>query len=123
MEEHGGEWSRRRPGHPRFPLRVPAVAEQPNAPSEAAKGKSVDLSRGGVGLRLGRDFAIGSPVRITLRLRALAPLILQGRIAWVQPHPDFAGWSVGVQLSDELSGELVAEIADVEYAPWRPRGD
>ncbi len=116
-------WSRRRPDHPRFPLEVPTLATTAMPIEETAEGECLDLSRGGVGLRLGRDVAVGAPVRLTLRLKRQPPLTVQGRIAWIRPHPDFPGWAVGVQFHEELDGELVAEIADGEYPPWERKGD
>lgn len=118
MSSHRHDWSRRRPDHPRFPLRVPAEAASPALPEPITGGQCLDLSRGGAGLRLGSAIAVGAPVRLTLRLRNVPPLDLKGRIAWVRPHADFPGWTVGIQFDDELSSELVAEIADGEYPPW-----
>lgn len=76
------------------------------------------MSRGGVLLHLERAMIPGAPVRVSLRLRHRDPMTLVGKIAWVKPHPDFPGWALGIQFGEELSGEMVAEIADEEYPPW-----
>ncbi len=90
---------------------------------ETVESECLDLSRGGAGLRMGRDVAVGAPVRLMLRLKRQPPLTVQGTIAWIRPHPDFPGWAVGVQFHEELDGELVAEIANGEYPPWERGGD
>lgn len=112
--------NRRRPGHARLPIRVPAVTEPIGLPSEARGGEAQNLSPGGVLVRLERALSLGAPVRVTLRFSQRPPVTLIGTVAWVQPHPEVAGWALGIRLGDELPGEIVAEIADAEYPPWGP---
>jgi hypothetical protein len=112
--------NRRRAGHARLPIRVPAVTEPIGLPGEARGGEAQDLSPGGVQVRLERALAPGAPVRVTLRFSQRPPLTLIGTVAWVQPQPEAGGWALGIRLGDELPGEIVAEIADAEYPPWEP---
>jgi len=112
--------NRRRTGQARLPIRVPAVTEPIGLPSQATGGEAQNLSPGGVQVRLERALAPGAPVRVTLRFSQRPPLTLIGTVAWVQPHSETAGWALGIQLGDELPGEIVAEIADAEYPPWGP---
>lgn len=112
--------NRRRTGHARLPIRVPAVTEPIGLPGEAKRGEAHNLSPGGVLVQLERALSPGAPVRVTLRLSQRPPLTLIGTVAWVQPHPDVAGWALGIRLGDEIPGEIVAEIADAEYPPWGP---
>jgi hypothetical protein len=110
--------NRRRAGQARLPLRVPVVAEPVERPEGPETGEAQDLSAGGVALRLARALAPGASVRVTLRLRRRPPISLKGTVAWVRPHPDFPGWSLGIRFGEELPGEMVAEIADEEHPPW-----
>jgi len=70
---------------------VPAVAKSPALAEADAEGECLDLSKGGAGLRLEISVAVGAPVRLTLRLRQVPPLVLTGRIAWahLQELPDY----------------------------------
>lgn len=104
---------RRRTGHPRLPIRVPVVFDAIDGHGEAQ-----DLSPGGALVRMEQALPPGASVRITLRLSQRAPLTLVGVVAWIQPHPDFPGWALGIRFDAELPGEVVAEIADAEYPPW-----
>lgn len=116
--------NRRRPSHHRFPLRVSAVTEPVERLGGPSQAEAWDLSRGGVGLRVEQAIVAGASMRVTLRLNRRPPLTLVGTIAWVRPHPDLPGWAVGVRFDEELSGEMVVEIADEEHPPWSryPRG-
>jgi PilZ domain len=111
---------RRRPGQVRVPVRVPALTETVDSPGPPDVGEAQDLSAGGIALRLAKAVVLGAAVRVTLRLRRRAPLSLAGKVVWVRPHPDLPGWMLGIQFGDELSGEMVAEIADEEHPPWAP---
>ena len=110
--------NRRRPGQARFPVRVPAVTEPVGTAVGPDVGEAQDLSAGGIAIRLAKAMVAGAPVRVTLRLHRRSPLALVGTIVWVQPHPDFPGWALGIRFSEELPGEMVAEIADEEHPPW-----
>lgn len=99
-------------------MRAPAVTEPVETPGGPEVGEARDLSRSGVGLRLGKPLILGAPVRVTLRLRGRPPLTLTGTVAWARPHSDFPGYALGVQFGEELSGEMVLEIADEEHPPW-----
>jgi len=109
---------RRRAGQTRLPLRVPVQTDPLEIPSRSGAGMAQDLSAGGMMVRLGHALARGAPVRVTLRLSQRPPVTLTGAVAWTRPHPDFPGWALGIQFSQELPGEMVAEIADAEYPPW-----
>ncbi|MBI3988140.1 MAG: PilZ domain-containing protein [candidate division NC10 bacterium] len=113
--------NRRRASHIRFPVRVPTVTEPVGAAADPDLGDVQNLSRSGVLLRLEKAITPGAPVRVTLRLHRRPPLTLMGTVVWVQPHPDFPGWALGIQFGEELPGEMVAEIADEEHPPWTPR--
>ncbi len=113
-------FDRRRIGQTRLPIRVPAVTETFGLPGGPAQGKAENLSSGGVLLRLERALVPGAPVRVTLRLSQRPPLHVTGTVAWSEPHPDLGGWASGIRFSDELPGEMAAEIADAEYPPWSP---
>jgi hypothetical protein len=111
---------RRRTGQVRLPVRLPAVTESIGLPGGPGRGEAQNLSSGGVLLRLEGGLIPGAPVRVTLSLSQRPPLTLDGTVAWAEPHPDFAGWALGVRFGEELPGETVAEIADAEYPPWSP---
>jgi hypothetical protein len=112
-------FERRRIGQTRLPVRVPAVTEAIGLPGGPARGNTENLSSGGMLLRLGRTLVPGAPVRVTLRLSRRPPLCVTGAVVWVESHPDVWGWVQGIRFSEELSAEMVAEIADAEYPPWR----
>jgi hypothetical protein len=110
---------RRRIGQTRLPVRVPAVTEAIGLPGGPARGNAENLSPGGMLLRLERTLVPGAPVRVTLRLSRRPPLSVTGAVAWVESHPDVEGWIQGIRFSEELPAEMVVEIADAEYPPWR----
>lgn len=110
--------NRRRTDQVRFPVRVPVVTEPVGAADSPEAGEAQDLSPGGVGLRLVQALMSGAAVRVTLRLHRRPPLTLEGTVAWVRPHPDLPGWALGMKFREELSGEMVVEIADEEHPPW-----
>ncbi len=111
------ELERRRVGHIRFPVRVPALAEQ-TAPWEGTSpGLTKNLSRSGMLLLLRREMKPGTSVRVTLRLRHRVALTLTGTITWVRANRD-SGWDLGIRFGEELSHELIATIADEEFPPW-----
>ncbi len=113
---------RRRAGHIRLPVRIPALAEQKGSPGGMPNpGETQNLSRSGVLLRVGQAAIPGAPMRITLRLRRPVSLTLTGTVVWTRRHPDLPGWELGIQFLEELSGELVVEIADEEFPPWGAR--
>ncbi len=113
---------RRRAGHIRFPVRIPALAEQKGSPGGLPNpGETQNLSRSGVLLRVTQAATPGIPMRITLHLRRPVSLTLTGTAVWTRPHPDLPGWDLGIQFLEELSGDLVAEIADEEFPPWTTR--
>jgi hypothetical protein len=109
---------RRRTGHPRFPIRVPIVLDAIDGRAGRGHGEVQDLSSGGALVRLEQALPPGASVRVTLRLSQRAPLALVGTVAWIQPHPDFPGWALGIRFDAELPGEIIADIADAEYPPW-----
>jgi hypothetical protein len=110
--------NKRRAHRPRFPVRVPVLTEQIGAAIDPGLGETENLSRGGLALRHGMALVAGAPVGVTLRLRSRSPLILTGTVAWTHPHPDLPGWAMGVRFSEDLSEEMVVEIADEEHPPW-----
>ncbi len=115
-------FERRRAGHIRLPVHIPALAELKGSPAGLPNpGETQNLSRSGVRLRVGEAATPGSPMRVTLRLRRPVSLTLTGTVVWTRPHPDLPGWDLGIQFIEELSGELVTEIADEEFPPWATR--
>jgi PilZ domain len=117
--------NRRRKGHPRFPVRVPAATERSDSGETPKLGEAQDLSRGGMLLRLDHAMVPGSPVRVTLHLSHRFPLTFVGKVVWSQRHPDLPGWAIGIEFGEVVSGEMVAEIADEEQPSWgrTPRED
>ena len=111
--------ARRRIGQTRLPVRVPAVTEAIGLPGGPARGNAEHLRSGGMLLRLEWPLVPRAPVRVTLRLSRRPPLSLTGAVAWVESHPDGGGWVQGIRFSEGLPAEVVAEIADAEYPPWR----
>ena len=109
---------RRRTGQTRLPIHVPVETDPLEIPSRSSQGIIQDLSAGGMMVRLEQTLVRGAPVRVTLRLSQHPPVTLIGTVAWIRPHPDFPGWALGIRFSEELPGEMVAEIADAEYPPW-----
>jgi len=109
---------RRRTGQTRLPVHVPVKTDPLEFPGRSGRGITQNLSVGGVMVRLEQTLLPGAPVRVTLSLSRHPPLTLTGTVAWVRPHPDFPGWALAIRFSEELPGEMVAEIADAEYPPW-----
>jgi len=107
---------RRRTGHPRLPIRVPIVLDAIDG--RAGRGEAQDLAPGGALVRLEQALPPGASVRATLRLSQRAPLTLVGTVVWIQPHPDFPGWALGIRFDTDLPTEMVADIVDAEYPPW-----
>ncbi len=110
----------RRVGQTRLPIRVPVDTEPIGLFEGPGSGEAQNLSRGGMLLRVDRGVTPGVPVRVTLRLSQHPPLTLAGSVVWSQPHPDLPGWALGIRFTEDLPGEMVAEIADAEYPPWKP---
>lgn len=103
----------------RHPVRVPVESEPLGGGGKAQEGESEDLSQGGISLRLPSAVAPGSLVRVTLRLHRRPRLTVTGKVVWVRPHADLRGWAVGIRLDESLPEEMVVEIADEEYPPWK----
>ena len=114
-------FERRRPGQGRLPIRVPALTEVSGAGGAAGHGETQNLSAGGLLLELEHALRPGDRVQVTLLLSQRPPLVLTGTVTWAQPHSDRSGWALGITFGKELPGEMVADIADAEYPPWRPR--
>lgn len=103
---------RRRPGHVRFPVRVPALmvpAAKPWGPSTA--GETRNISRGGVRLRVEAATSPRTQVEVTLRLVSHPPPTLPGIVVWSAERFDAPGWDLGIQFTPEIPRRLVAEIA------------
>ncbi len=111
------ELERRRPGHIRFPMRVPALAEESMPDGSTCPGLTKNLSRSGMLLLLREEAKPGTSIRVTMRLRHRISLTLTGTVMWVRPSLD-SGWEMGFQFAEELSQDLVATIADEEFSPW-----
>ncbi len=109
---------RRRAGHTRLPIRVPTEVERLGGADGRQRGEALDLGPGGLRVRLEEGLDPGAPVRITLRLSRHPVLTLVGTVAWAQPHPDLAGWALGISFNEELPEGMAAEIADAEFPPW-----
>jgi signal transduction histidine kinase len=106
---------RRLAGRPRFPVQVIALTEAGDTRSDPERGEAQDLSRGGMLLRLEKTIAPRTQVRITMLFTRRPPLTVEGMVVWVQPHPILPGWALGIRFSEELPGEMVAEIASEEH--------
>jgi len=109
---------RRRTGQTRLPIHVPVETDLLEIPTRSSEGVTQDLSPSGMMVRLEQRLVRGTPVRVTLQLSQGPAVTFTGTVAWIRPHPDFPGWALGIQFSQELPGEMVAEIADAEYPPW-----
>ena len=110
--------NRRHQGYSRFPVKVPAAVLTAEPAAIPEIGLALDLSRGGILLRLGSAKAPGMPIRVTLTFRHRPQLVLTGKVVWSHPHLDFPGWDMGIQLEQELHKEMVIEIADEQFPPW-----
>ncbi len=115
------ERERRRAGHIRLPVRIPVLAEQGRPAGMPSRGETQNLSGSGVLLLLGQEGIPGAPIRVTLHLRRPISLSLTGTVVWTRPHPDLSGWDLGIQFTEELSRDFVAEIADEEFPPGTTR--
>jgi c-di-GMP-binding flagellar brake protein YcgR len=109
---------RRRPGHIRVPVRVPATAETTTSRPERERGETEDLSRGGLLLWLPKGLVPGAPVRVTIGLRQRSALTIEGTVVRVAPHRTLTGQAVGIRFDRELDRDTVADIADEEFPPW-----
>ena len=70
----------------RLPVDIPVTC-RPTPPSEpqVLQGRTGNLSRGGILLRLPRLLPPNTTLEVTLHTEG-GPLIVQGAIAWVEPH-------------------------------------
>ena len=103
---------RRRPGHVRFPVRVPALMFEEAKPSRRpTPGETRDISRGGVRLRVDTATSPSNPVEVLLRRVQRPPLSLTGAVVWSVGQSDLPGWDLGIQFAAEIPRRLVAEIA------------
>ncbi len=107
------EADRRHVGHIRFPLLVPALAEDVATGASVSAGLTRNLSRSGFGLLLLQEAEPGAALHVTLHLRRRVRLTLTGTVRWAQPSPG-AGWDLGMQFGEELPAQLVATIAQEE---------
>ena len=110
--------NRRHQGYSRFPVQVPAAVLTAEPAASPETGLALDLSQGGILLRLGSAKASGMPIRVTLTFRHRPQLVLTGKVVWSQPQLDFSGWDLGIQFEQELHKEIVIEIADEQFPPW-----
>ena len=104
---------RRRPGHVRFPVCVPALmvpAARPWGPSTS--GETRNISRGGVRLRVAAATFPSHQVQVILPLVDQLSPTLTGTVVWSVGQSDAPGWDLGIQFAEEIPGRLVAEIAD-----------
>ena len=104
---------RRRPGHLRFPVRVPALMIEEAKPwGRPTPGETRNISRGGARLRVEEATIPSNPVAVTLRLVYRPPLTLTGTVVWSAGQPEPPGWDLAIQFNEEIDQQLVAEIAD-----------
>ena len=106
--------SRRRPADPRHPVRVPATVEAAVTAGLPQPGQIVNLSRGGLSLQIDGLLDPGAPVRVTLHVHGRVALTVVGRVAWVDRAFTAGKGSAGVAFKEELSGDLVADLASEE---------
>ena len=106
-----GDVSRRRPADPRHPVQVPATVEAAVTVGLPQPGQIVNLSRGGLSLQFEGLLDPGAPVRVTLHIQGRVALTVVGRVAWVDRAFTAGKGTAGVAFRDELSGDLVAELA------------
>jgi hypothetical protein len=107
----------------RFPLLAPASVEKALTEGKFQYGRTVNLSRGGLGLQVFGELAAGTPVNVTVYLPGQKALTCQGWVAWAdQPVPTGSG-SVGVSFLVELDGNLVTEIASKHSPPEQMQQD
>lgn len=111
---------RRRTGDARLPIRVPAETRRLGAANGRQHGEALDLSAGGLKMRLREAIGLGAQVSVTLHLRQRPSLALVGTVAWARPHPELAGWALGIRFHEDLPDGMAAEIADGEFPPWPP---
>jgi c-di-GMP-binding flagellar brake protein YcgR len=111
---------RRRAGHIRFPVRVPAIVQTAEGEAGRLRGETENLSQGGVLLRLPERRPPGAPVAIVLALRRRAPLAVRGTVVFAGSDPGLHGAAVGVRFDGELDRDTVADIAGEEFPPWEP---
>jgi hypothetical protein len=99
-------------------VKVPAAVLTAEPAAVPEIGLALDLSRGGILLRLGSAKAPGMPIRVTLTFRHRPQLVLTGKVVWSKPHLDFPSWDMGIQFEQELHKEMVIDIADEQFPPW-----
>lgn len=103
---------RRRLGHVRFPVRVPALMVEAAKPWDTpTPGETRNISRGGVRLRVEGAAIASDQVVVTLRLASHLPPTLAGTVVWSSGQPDTSGRDLGIQFAAEIPRRLVAEIA------------
>jgi Tfp pilus assembly protein PilZ len=73
-----------RPSRVRLPFKVPVTCRAVKGPAVSLPGWTRDVSRGGLMLRLPRELALGTELRVTLHTEP-QPIIFDGVIAWVAP--------------------------------------
>jgi hypothetical protein len=114
--------NRRRDRATRFPLLAPASVEKALTEGKFQYGRTVNLSRGGLGLQVFGELAEGTPVNVTVYLPDQQAVTCQGWVAWAdRPVPTGSG-SVGIAFLVELDGNLVSEIAS-KHSPPEQKAD
>ncbi len=107
--------------HPRFRVENTVFVELAspefgsNESSTIARCKGVDVSRGGLGVRLEQALAVGATLQVGVELPAGAgTLFLVGDVRWCQPIPTSgaeAGWSAGLCLLNADDSDLAGWVA------------
>jgi len=89
----------------RIPVILPISFRRVAQETRFKPGRTRDVSRGGLKLRLSGEPGLkeGEPVSIRVDLDDLEGLItLQGQVRWLKPRPTRnKGWDVGIKVDDE----------------------
>ena len=110
---NGGDGCRRRTDDPRHRVRLPVSIEPAANAGLPQIGQTVNLSKGGLSLKLDGVLDPGSPVRITLRPHR-AVLTVAGRVAWVDRAFTAGPGSAGIAFKDALAADLVTDLGSEE---------
>ncbi len=95
--------------NPRYDCRVPLMDERRETLSSSY---TTDISRTGVGFVSTRFIPVNSKLMVEIALtREENPMLVQGRVQWVEKIPHSSNFRIGMNFSD-ISSDAQSRIAE-----------